>query len=108
MKKGQEIRELAERLGQLKERKFQLESQIKELEGRLSRLTPGGGTTQALESKLLMAVDAEPERDFRVVDLVALTSAKPATIRAAVARLKIAGQIKSEERGIYRSSKSRQ
>jgi hypothetical protein len=108
MKKGQEIRELAERLGQLKERKWQLETQIKDLEAKLSRLTPGGGATQAIEGKILAAVDAEAERDFRVQDLVGITGAKPATIRAAVARLKAASQIRSEERGVYRSAKGRQ
>jgi hypothetical protein len=107
MKKGQEIREAAERLGQLKERKYQLEMQIKELESKLARLAPGGGATQALEAKILAAVDAEQERLFRVPDLVSITGGKAATIRAAVARLKQAGQIKSEERGIYRSAKER-
>lgn len=109
MKKGQEIRELAEKLGQLKERRLQLETQIKDLEAKLSRLTPGGGAApQAVESKILAAVDAETERDFRVADLVAITGAKPATIRATVARLKAASQIRSDERGVYRSAKGRQ
>jgi len=108
MNKAQEIRQLAEKLGQLKERKWQLENQIKELESKLARFAPGAGTTQALETKILAAVDAEIEREFRVADLVGITGAKAGTIRAAVARLKAAGQISSENRGIYKSIKPRQ
>jgi hypothetical protein len=104
--KIEEVRQLAEELGALKERKRQLDERIKELESKIGRKSgPNKGAGfQDAENQVLRIVDADPGRVFTVVDIGAVAPMlKASTIRVAFSRLRAAQRIQKVKHGAYQA-----
>lgn len=106
MGKLEEVRQLAEELGGLKERRRQLDSQIKELESKIGRKSGSGkaSTGGDAENQILGILDADPAKVFTVVDVRAIAPAlAPSTIRVGFSRLRVQNKIERVRHGAYRS-----
>lgn len=105
MGKIDEIRQLAEELGALKERRRQLDAQIKELEARIGRRSgPNKAASQDAENQVLRIIDAAPGKVFTVTEIAAAAPAlKASTIRVAFSRLRGNQKIRKVRHGAYQS-----
>jgi hypothetical protein len=109
--KFDEIRELAEKLGALKERKRGIELEIKEIESKLnskSRQGSKASDSKDVEDQVLKIIDAEPDKVFSVKTIEPLLpGVKRSTIRAAFSRLS-PDKIRRTKVGRYQSLLAKQ
>ena len=100
-----EIRELAEKLGGLRERRRNLDLEIKELEASLAVKTGAKKPVASdAENQILGILDKSPDQKFGVKAILAvLPDLKAATIRAAFSRLHGSQKIERPGHGTYQS-----
>lgn len=121
MVKPQEIRELAERLGerratlrQQEQEVRRLQLQIQDLERKLEAVAPtapagapGAASAGDVATKVLSLVEAAPEKEFVTAEVEKLLAdgTSSASVRAALSRLEREKRIVRVRRGVYTAKK---
>ncbi len=121
MAKPQEIRELAERLGEQRATLRQMEANVRRVQAGIQMLelrleaiaptsptnAPGAAKTGDVAAKVLSLLEGAPEKEFGTPDVEKSLGegTTPASVRAALSRLEREKRIVRVRRGVYAAKK---